>query len=237
MVKRTSRVAAERVADVGGRGRVVELIVGQSVRDVEAREGAEVVELAPGAAARHLVAVLMQRAGVAGVVEHGLQRVAARSFEADDAGAGVGAVDGGVRAAVDLDAVDGGGADGAVVEGAADVLGGDAVDEDEVRGGVAAAQEERGNAARLAGLHEKDAGRLAHGVDDADLRGEGARGNDADRRGELRDGRRDVRGSNADGLLHRDCREHDILLEDICSAARRSRDRWKAGSRRRSRAG
>jgi len=64
----------------------------------------------------------VQRSGVARVIEHGLQRVAAGRVYADNAGAGVGAVDGGVGAAVDLDAVDGGGADSAVVEGAADVL-------------------------------------------------------------------------------------------------------------------
>ena len=112
----------------------------------------------------------------------------------DDAGAGVGAVDGGVRAAVDLDAVDGGGADGAVVKGAADVLGRNAIDEDKVCGGVAAAQEERGDAAALAGLRKEDAGRLAERVDDTDLRGERAAGDNGDGRGELRDRRGNLGG-------------------------------------------
>src|SRR6185437_6288724 len=154
-------VAIEGVADIGGGSRGVEFVVGQRVRGVVTREGAEVVELAEGAAECGLVAVLVQCAGVAGVVEHGLECVTARRLDRDDTGPGVGAVDGGVGAAVDLDAFDGGGADGAVVKGAADVLGGNAVDEDKVCGGVAAAQEERGHAAPLAGLRKEYTGRLA----------------------------------------------------------------------------
>ena len=144
------------------------LVARQRVRGIEAAEGSVVVEAVPGAGEGCFVAVGVEVAGVAGVVEHGTQGAAARRFEVDDGGAGVGAVEGGVGAAIDLEAGEAGAGDGAEVEDAADVVGGDAVDQDLVGGGVAAAHEERGDAAVLAGLDDDDSGRLAELVDDAD---------------------------------------------------------------------
>ena len=67
------------------------------------------------------VAVGVEVAGVAGVVEDGTEGVAAGGGEVDDAGFGSGAVEGAVGAAVEFGAGEGGGGDGAVVEVAADV--------------------------------------------------------------------------------------------------------------------
>ena len=168
----------------------------QRVGGVEAGEGGEVVELFVGAGEDGLVAPGMEVAGVAGVVEHGVQCCAARGGKRNHGGEGVGAVECGVGAAVEFGGIAGaggagrggeaGGGDGAEVKEAADVLGGDAVDEDFVRVGVAAAHEERGLAAGLARLDNEVAGRLTEVFDDADAGEEVVAGDERNGRGELR---------------------------------------------------
>ena len=191
-------VGGEVVAEIGDGGGGVEAVVRDGVGGVEAAEGSVVVELVVGAGDGGLVAVGVEVAGVAGVVEDGVRRAAARGGEVDDGGCGVGAVEGGVGAAIHFEAGEAGGGDVAEVEGAADVVGGDAVDEDFVGGGVAAADEERGDAAGLAGLDGYVAGGLAEVVDDADAGGEVGLGDEGDGGADLLEGSRDSGGGDGD---------------------------------------
>ncbi len=204
------------VEDAGGGVIAVELEV---VGGVGAGDAGEVVEALEGAAQGGLVAPGVEAAGVAGVVKAWGERGAAGGGDVDDAGLGVCAVEGAVGAAVDFDGSDAGAGDGAVVEGATDVFGGDAVDEDLVAVGWAAAKEEAGDAAELAGLDEEDAGGLAELVDDADAEGEGFLREDADGSGELGQGRGEAGGGDGDFLLDGVGGEDDVLVEDVGFAA------------------
>lgn len=145
------------------------LVEREGVGGVEAAEGGVVVELVACAGKGGFVAVGVEVSGVAGVVEHGTERGAARGVEADDGGFGSGAVESAVGSVVELGVGEADGREGAVVEVAAEVCGGDAVEENLVRVCAAAAHEERGSAAGLAGLDDLAAGRLAEVVDEGDL--------------------------------------------------------------------
>ena len=86
-----------------------------------------------------------------------------------DAGDRVGAVEDAVGAAKDFDLVDGGAGEIAEIECAADVIGGNAVDEELVEVGLAAADVERGGTAALAGCRDLQPGLKAEGVGDVEL--------------------------------------------------------------------
>ena len=165
-------VGGDVVAEVGDRGGSVEAVAVDGVGAVEAAEGSEVIELVVGSGESDLVAVGVEVAAVAGVVDDRVHGATARGGEVDDGGLGVGAVEGGVAAAIHLEAREAGAGDVAEVEGTAYVVGGDAVDEDFVGGGVAATDKERCDAAPLAGLDGYVAGGLAEIVDDAYTGGE-----------------------------------------------------------------
>ncbi len=221
------RVGGDVVAEITDGGGGVVLVAWQRVRGVELAEGSVVVETVPGAGEGCLVAVGVEVAAVAGVVEHGTQGAAAGRFEVDDGGYGVGAVEGGVGAAIEFQAGEAGAGDGAEVEDTADVVRGDAVDEDLVGGGVAAANEEGCDSAVLTGLGDEDSGTLAKSVDDADV------GDEVGLRDE-RHGRADLldRGGDAgrgDGDLGGDgCDlKRDVLGDDVGAAAVEVRNRWR----------
>ena len=99
----------------------------EGVGGIEAAEGGEVVEVFEGAGEDGFVAVGVEVASVAGVVEDGSEFAAASGGEVDYAGFGSVAVESAVGPAVEFGAGERGGGDGAVVEVAADVFGGDAV--------------------------------------------------------------------------------------------------------------
>ena len=86
--------------------------------------------------------------------------------EIDDAGVGIGAVDGGLRAAHDIDMVHRLAGDLGEIEtqAAAESNHRDAVDFHQIQVGIAAAQEEAGDAARGAGLIERHAGKVTQQV-------------------------------------------------------------------------
>ena len=171
----------------------------------------------------------MEVAGVAGVVEDGVGGGAAGGGEGDDGSEGVGAVERGVGTSIQLGGRAGagavgrggeaGGRDGAVIEGAADVFGGDAVDQDFVGVGVAAAHEEGGDGAGLAGLDDEVARRLAEVFDDADAGEEVVAGDERDGGGEL--GKRSGKAGGGDGDVLADLGEgeDDVLGNDIGFAA------------------
>ena len=146
------------VAVVAGEGGVVEGIGGDGVGGVEAGEGVEVVELVLGAGEQGFLA---EEAVVASVYRVGesvgsgdVPRVLVNWTTPAE---GVGAVEGGVGLAEDLNAGDADGGEVGEVDGAADVVEGGAVEEDLGGVRVCAADEEAGDGAGLAGLGDLNA--------------------------------------------------------------------------------
>ena len=209
----------QAIAEVRYSGAVVILVVGDGVLGIEAGGAEVVVELAHHAGELRLVAIGFEAARIA-LVEKGWKRsAAARCGERDDAGGGVGSIEHGVGPAIDLDVLEAEGRDIAEVEAAADVLDGDAIHDDAVGGGSAAADEDRGDAAALTLLHDVEAGNLAervghvgavHEVFDAEAGDGGA---------DLRLGLRGSGGGDDDRLADGLGLEDDVLLDVIEAAA------------------
>ena len=96
------RIGGDVVANVGRAGGGVILVHRQRIGGVEAGEGSIVVKAIVCSADGGLVAIGVEVARVAGVVEDRAKGSSARSAEVDDGGAGVGSVEDGVWAAVEL---------------------------------------------------------------------------------------------------------------------------------------
>ena len=105
----------------------------------------------PGSGERGAAGGGAEVAAVGGEAELGDSGAAGAGPDLDDAGHGVGAVERALRAADEFEAIDFGERDGAEVGGLAGGVDGDAIDDEFVVGGFAAADEERGDAAALAG--------------------------------------------------------------------------------------
>ena len=136
-------------AEIGRRRGHVKLIVGQIIGGLQPTESAEVVELVVSAGELELLARGVEVAGIA-LKEQGREAGGAVGCgQADDAAFGAGAIEIRIRAAIDLGALDCRGGERAEVEVAAQIAGIDAVEEDLVVVGVAAADEERGLRAEL----------------------------------------------------------------------------------------
>ena len=135
-------------------------------------EGPVVVELASAYRRAGLHCGRSQSCQVALIEQRGKRGAAARRGEGDDSGGSIGAIENAVGAAIGFDAGDAGGGEAGEVEDSADVFDGNAVEEDLVGVGVAAANKEGGDADALAGLHDVKSGDLAQRIDHVDAVGE-----------------------------------------------------------------
>src|SRR5665213_1934485 len=104
-------------------------VVEQSVRRVEAREAAEVIEFLRRSTQSRFVAPRAQVAGVSTVVQHRLQRRAARRCDVDHGSLRIRSVECAVRSAVYLDTSNPGARNSAVVERAANIFRGYSIDQ------------------------------------------------------------------------------------------------------------
>jgi hypothetical protein len=206
------------VAQVPGEGGVVEGAGGDAVAGVQAGEVGEVVEAADGAAEDAFLAVGAEVAAFGRVLEERQGRRAAACGEADDAGEGVRAVEGGVGLAQDLDLGYPRRGDVGQLYVAADVVGGNAVDQDLVVVRVAAADVHAGCAAFLAGLGNLDAGNEAERLLDVEVVGELVGGQDGNGRGDLGQWDRGSGGGDGDGFGGGRCAQGDVGV--ICLAER-----------------
>ncbi len=120
-------VGEDGVTDVRDAVDGVVLVERKGVGGVEAAEAGEEVELAVNPGGDAFVAIRVEVAGVAGVVEDRAGIGAVGGGEIDDACFGSGALEGTVGSAVEFGAGEGDGGDGGVVEVAADVGRGDAI--------------------------------------------------------------------------------------------------------------
>jgi hypothetical protein len=114
----------------------------------------------------NLVAIGFEISGVTFVQEGRELRASPGRSQRDNTGGRVRAVEHSVGSPIDLEVLEASGGDVAEVEAAAEVLDGDAIHHDAIRRRAASADEERGFAADLPGLHDVHARHLAERVDD-----------------------------------------------------------------------
>ena len=138
-----------------------------------------------------------------------------RGGQADDAAAGIGAVEAGVCATKDFDAFNRIRGEGTEVELAAEIAGIDAIDEHLVGGGVAAADEECGLRAALAKLRGESARSEAKQAGEVDGLRQFRRAKDAGGLAGLRLRRGRAGGGDDDGLAHPFGLQNEIALHTV----------------------
>src|ERR1035441_2790469 len=158
-------LASKAPGDVEQHVLVAVIVVGHQAIGIVARCRDQQAEARNGPGAGDGEAALVVAAAFGQYIELGSGFGAARD-EIDDTRVGIGAVDGGLRAADDIDMVDGFARDVSEIktQAATETNHRDAVDFHQVQVGIAAAQEEAGHAAGGAGLIERHAGKVAQQV-------------------------------------------------------------------------
>src|SRR5271166_2276559 len=144
--------AAEGVAQIRDRGDVVVLVQRDGVTGLEVPEGSVVIEFAVRSAKLNLIPVRTEGARVTLVEKRWKGRCSARRKKGERTGCGIGAPEHAVRSAICFHMRNAGAGDSGQIETAADVFDGNVVEQDLVVVRVASPDEDRGDAAPLAGL-------------------------------------------------------------------------------------